>query len=423
MSQTHPSQDTQPGRSLWRNRDFLLLWSGQSVSTLGTGISTFALPLLALALTHSPALAGSLAAVRQAPYLLFSLPAGALVDRWDRKRVMIFCDVGRWLALGSVPLAFALGHLTLAQLYVVGFAEGTAYVFFSLAQIAALPQVVVPAHLSRAYALDNANEYVGALLGPALGAFLIGLAPAIELGSMLAYLADSVSYLFSVVSLRFMRVSFQKERARACGGGRAAVSQRSLWAEIAEGLRFLWGQRRLRLMVLLTTIINFLQSPVTLAVIVLAGRELHLDVQTLGLVVSAGGVGGALGALMAPWLRGRLRFGQIIIGSVLLWSAAALALMAAPSAVVLAVGSGLVSLLWPVYGVTLVSYRLEVTPDALQGRVNSAFRFLSYGSEPLGAALGGALLTALGPRPVLGLIAGGLALSGLVALGTELRKG
>jgi predicted MFS family arabinose efflux permease len=201
------------------------------------------------------------------------------------------------------------------------------------------------------------------------------------------------------------------------------VSQRSLWAEIAEGLRFLWGQRRLRLMVLLTTIINFLQSPVTLAVIVLAGRELHLDVQTLGLVVSAGGVGGALGALMAPWLRGRLRFGQIIIGSVLLWSAAALALMAAPSAVVLAVGSGLVSLLWPVYGVTLVSYRLEVTPDALQGRVNSAFRFLSYGSEPLGAALGGALLTALGPRPVLGLIAGGLALSGLVALGTELRKG
>jgi predicted MFS family arabinose efflux permease len=129
-----------------------------------------------------------------------------------------------------------------------------------------------------------------------------------------------------------------------------------------------------------------------------------------------------LGAALAPWLRARLRFGQIVIASVLLWAVAVLALVVAPAAGVLVVGYGLVSLLWPMYGVTLVAYRLELTPDALRGRVTSAFRFLSYGAEPLGAALGGVLLAALGPRPVLGLIAAGLALCGLVALGTELRK-
>ena len=420
MSQMQVSEEERASRPLWRNRDFLLLWSGQSVSTLGTGVSTFALPLLVLAITHSPALAGLMTAVRQAPYLLFSLPAGALIDRWDRKLVMICCDAVRWLALGSVPLAFALGHLTLAQVYVVAFVEGTAYVLFSLAQLSALPQVVDPAHLSRAYSLDNANEYVGALLGPALGALIIGLAPVIEAGTMLAYLTDSVSYFVSVISLRFIRISFQQERPLA--GTRVAASQRSLRAEIAEGLRFLWGQRRLRLMVLLTTAINFLQSPITLAVIVLGRGALHLDVQALGFILSAGGVGGVLGAVLAPWLRVRFPFGQIIIGSVLLWALAVLALVVAPSAVWLVPGYGLVSLLWPIYGVTLVSYRLELTPDALQGRVNSAFRFLSYGAEPLGAALGGVLLAALGPRPVLGLIAAGLALCGLVALGTELRK-
>ena len=139
--------DVRPSRPLWRNRDFLLLWSGQTVSTLGTNVSTLALPLLVLALTHSPAQAGLLTATRLLPYLLFSLPAGALIDRWNRKAVMIRYDLIRWLALGSVPLAFSIGHLTLIHLYIVAFLEGTAYVFFSIAQIAALPQVVPSAHL------------------------------------------------------------------------------------------------------------------------------------------------------------------------------------------------------------------------------------------------------------------------------------
>jgi MFS family permease len=401
-------------RPLWRNRDFLLLWNGQTISTLGTNVSTLALPLLVLALTHSPAQAGLLTALRLLPYLLFSLPAGALIDRWDRKAVMIRCDLIRCLAIGSVPLAFVLGHLTLIQLSIVTFLDGTAYVFFSLAQIAALPQVVSSDHLPQAYALDTTTEYIGTLVGPSLGGFIIGLAPFVAAGASLAYLADCMSYLVSVISLLFIRVSFQMERA--------VGNKRALHKEIAEGLRFLWRQPLLRIMVVLTMTVNFLLSPVTLVVIVLVQGTLHIDVQTLGIILSAGGVGGILGGVIAPWIRRRIRFGQAIIGSVVVWSMATVLLALAPSALLLAVGVGVLALMWPIYGVILVSYRLSLTPDSLQGRVNSAFRFLSYGSEPLGAALGGVLLVPLGPRVVLALIAVGLALSSFVVSCTALRK-
>ena len=130
--------------SLWRNLDFLLLSSGQIVSVLGSRISSLALPLLVLALTHSPTLAGFLLALDMLPWLLFSLPLGALLDRWNRKTVMILCDVVRLLTLGSVPAAFFLGHLSMVQLFFVAFLSGSANVFFELAQLAALPNIVHP---------------------------------------------------------------------------------------------------------------------------------------------------------------------------------------------------------------------------------------------------------------------------------------
>ena len=414
MNQIDSTQERKtPSRSLWRNRDFLLLWSGQTVSVLGTNISMLALPLLVLAVTHSPAQAGLLTAVRQLPYLLFSLPAGALLDRWDRKKTMIRCDLVRWIVLGSVPLAFMFGHLTLLQLYLVAFIEGTAYVFFSIAQIAALPQVVTKEHLPRAYAMDTTTEYVGQLLGPSLGGFIIGLAPLIIIGANLAFALDSASYLISVITLRFMKVSFQVARTQV---------RRALRKEIAEGLRFLWDQPLLRIMAILTMNGNFLLSPVTLAVIVLAQGTLHVSVQVLGIVVAAGGIGGVLGGFVAPWIRSHVRFGLIIIASIFGWTLALVALALAPSALLLIAGVGLIGFIWPAYGVTLVSYRLSLSPDHLQGRVNSAFRFLSYGAEPLGAALFGLLLSLLNARLVLGIIAAGLALNAIAACFTRLRK-
>ena len=117
-------------KSLWRNRDYMLLWSGQALSDIGGAVSELAFPLLVLAVTHSPAQAGFVAALRALPATLFSLFAGVLVDRWDRKRVMLVCDTGRALSLASIPIAFALGHLTIWQLYITAFLEGTLMIVF-----------------------------------------------------------------------------------------------------------------------------------------------------------------------------------------------------------------------------------------------------------------------------------------------------
>src|SRR5258708_1350164 len=132
--------------SLWRNRDYVLLWSGQMVSSIGTQVSMLAFPLLILAITHSPAQAGIIAALHGLPYALFILPAGALIDRWDRKRVMILCDTGRALALGSIPLALALGRLTIVQLYIVSLVEGTFFIFSTLPTPPFFPTLVSKAH-------------------------------------------------------------------------------------------------------------------------------------------------------------------------------------------------------------------------------------------------------------------------------------
>ena len=127
---------------LWRNRDFLLLVSGQAVSSTGSQISLVAFPLLMLALTNSPALAVLMTALRGLPFALLCLPVGALVDRWDRKRVMILSDAGRAIALGSIPVALALGYITYVQLALVSLIEGSLFVLFNLAESACIPHVV-----------------------------------------------------------------------------------------------------------------------------------------------------------------------------------------------------------------------------------------------------------------------------------------
>jgi MFS family permease len=240
-------------RPLWRNGDFVLLWSGQAVSTLGSTISTLALPLLVLALTHSPTQAGFIAAVQVIPYLVLALPAGALIDRWDRKAVMIRCDLARAAALGSVPLAAVWGHLTAVHLYGVALVTGTALVFFNIAQTAALTRVVPAPQVPRATALDRTADSIAALIGPGVAGILISLTRTTPAGAALAFLVDSLSYLASALSLFFIRIPFQARRT--------PLPERALRAEIAEGLRFLWTHRHIRALALVSMAATLCFSP------------------------------------------------------------------------------------------------------------------------------------------------------------------
>lgn len=411
-----PTSATPP---LWRQRDFLLLWSGQTVSRLGSQVSNIALPLLVLALTRSPAQVGFIAAAQSLPYLLLSLPAGALVDRWDRQRVMIVCDATRFLTMASIPLAYVAGRLEVAQLYAVALVMGLALVFFDAAELAALPRVVPESQLTRAAGLNATAESGAYLVGLGLAGVLIGLARSTVPGAALAYLVDSLSYLISLLTLGFIRLPVQDGQATP---PHVALSLRAVRAEIMEGVRFLWAQRRLRAIALLSTAINLLDGPLMLAVIVLARDELHADARTIGLIFSGSGAGELLGSFLAPWVEARVRLGRALIGAVAVWALAMPLEAAAMSPLMLIAGAALADMMIPIYNVTQVAYRLSLIPDAVQGRVNSAYRLPSYGSQLIGTAGGGVLIGTLGARPVLWLIAGGLALCALAAGLTPLRR-
>jgi predicted MFS family arabinose efflux permease len=313
---------------------------------------------------------------------------------------MIVCDAGRALVTGSVPLAMATHHLTLLQLYLVSLIGGTLYVFYSLAQTACLPRVVAPEHFSAAMALNEAVFSLSLLLGPALAGVLWSI------GHTLPFLVDAVSYAGSVISLCFMRMSFQEERT---------CPTAPLWAQIAEGLRWLWGQRLIRFVSLVTGVYNFLTPGVTLILIVVAQGQ-HISSRALGVMLAMAGVGGLLGALACPWLQRRLPFAVVIR-----WSCVLLALVwplftLAPSVFSLAIVLAVFSALDTIYSVVQYTYRLARIPDALQGRVNSIVRLLFNSLQTLGLALTGVLLERLGPQGTIVLYAGGFALAALAVV-------
>lgn len=369
---------------LWRNRDYMLLWSGQIISTLGTTASAIIYPLLILALTNSPAAAGVAGALGSIPYIIFSLPVGALIDRWDRKKVMILCDIGRGLTLTSIPVAVALNVLTIWQIYLAVFIEGSLFVFFNIAETAALPRVVVKEQLPEAAAQNETAFAAAAIIGPSLGTLLYQ-----TFGRSIPFLVDAISYGISVVSLTFIKSSFQSERV---------IVKRNLRAEIAEGIQWVWRKPLIRYMAFLTGGVNFIYTAIPLITIVLAKQMGANDAQ-IGLIFSIGGVGGIVGSLIGGRVQKRFRFGQVII--VTMWIPALLFLLFSFIHQFFLLGSILLLIYMtvPVYNIVQFSYRLALIPDELQGRVNSSFRLLAFGFQPLGAALSGLLLERIGTTP------------------------
>ena len=367
-------------RALWFNRDYMLLWSGQIVSNVGTQVSQLAFPLLILAMTRSPALAGFAGALRALPYLIFSLPAGALIDRWDRKRLMIICDIGRALSMASIPIAYAFGQLTIIQLFIVSAIEGTLFVFFNIAEAACLPRVVPKSQLPDATAQNMATEGVTTLAGPPLGGALY------LIGSVLPFLADAISYAVSVISLFFIKTNFQEKRT---------VARRRLWVEIGEGLGWLWHQPLIRFMAILTGGNNLVSSGYVLIIIVLA-QNMHASSFVIGVIFAIGGIGGILGAVIAPFIHKRVTFWQGIVGTSWIFALAMPFFIIAPNPFVLGAIISLAFICGPIYNVIQFSYRSALIPDALQGRVNSVFRLIAFGGQPIGLALTGLAIQVIG---------------------------
>jgi MFS family permease len=370
---------------LRRNRDFLVLWSSQLVSTLGSQVSLVAFPLLVLALTGSPAKAGAVGFASSFPALLLYLPAGVLIDRCDRRAVMIAaCAIGA-VALGSIPAALAAGHLAFAHIVVVAFVDGSVTAIFGLTEQGALPLVVHPGQVPEAIARNEARREGAVLAGPPLGGLLYGI------GRALPFVVDAVSYLACALGLLALRTPLQETRD--------APRRRPL-AEIAEGVRWLWNMPFIRASAFGVAGANFIWGGVSIVLVVRA-KEHGASPATVGLIFSLLGAGGLLGALAAPRLTRRLSIPVIVIGA--FWVEAIMigALAATHDPFLLGVLVACAVFPGPAWNATVVAARLTLTPDRLRGRVNSAARLLSGSMIPLGALSAGLLVGATGTTTTL----------------------
>ena len=379
---------------LRRNRDFMLLWITQVVSTVGTRITSVAYPLLVLAITGSPTDAGVVGFAQTLPFLLLYLPAGAYVDRWNRRRMMILCEAGRAAALGSIALAVMFDHVSLAQIIVVAFVEGSLFVFFDLGEGAALPHIVTTEQLPSALAQNQARIQGADIVGQPLGGALFSVSRG------LPFVADSISYLLSLGGLLLIRAPFQQARSAVLG------SQR-LRAEIAEGLRAVWHQPFLRSAVGLVGGMNFVFNALTLVMIVRA-KDFGASAAVIGLMFMFFGVGGLIGAFIAPWVHRRFTSRTVVVAIAWFWCLQMASLVLMPNPWALGVLSGIGALGGAPFNVVINSEVYRVTPDRLLGRVRSTAKLVAWGSIPFGALVAGVLISAFGAGPTFLVLAAGM---------------
>jgi MFS family permease len=357
---------------------FTRLWVAVGVSNLGDGVAAAALPLLAAALTHDPALVAGLAIAQKLPWLLFALPAGVIVDRSDRRMLMWRTDAVRALTVALFALLLALDHGSLALLYALAFALGVAETLFDTAYRSLVPGLVGHDELERANArLYGAEIVAGRFAGPPLGGLLFAAAASAP------FFIDAGSFLLAAVAVFVIAGSFQPSGAHA--------EPAPIRTAVAEGLRWLAHHRLLRSFAVVVSVWHLVWGAGSAILVLYAQELLGIGSAGYGILLATGAFGSVLGSVFAARLASLLGRRNTLAFAVAIAGLAELGLALTSSPVVAGVAlaiSGACAVVWNVISVAL---RQRLAPDALLGRVNSAYRFAAIGAVAVGAALGGAL--------------------------------
>jgi MFS family permease len=398
-----------PSGGLWRHADFLKLWSAETISQFGSQITGLALPLVAIiTLDVSAFQVSALFVIELAPFLLISLPAGVWVDRLPRRPILILGDLGRAALLATVPIAYAFDALTIWQLYGVGFLVGICTVFFDVAYQSYLPSLVDRTALVEGNSKLEISRSAAQLSGPAAAGVLVQ-----ALKAPYAILVDALSFLASGLFVLGIRKQEENVPTRA----ERKESKTSMRTELGEGLRWVLGNPYLRTISMSTATFNFFGSMMQAILAVYLVRSLGMSPFLIGVIYAIGNIGYLLGALTTNRISRRIGVGPAIVVGGMAGIAQLLVPLAPQNAhdavpflvaSVLIVGFGVV-----LYNVTQVSMRQAITPERLQGRMNSSIRFIVWGVMPLGLLAGGALATSFSLRTAIWVGAIGNSLSWL----------
>jgi predicted MFS family arabinose efflux permease len=393
-------------RPLRRNRDFLLLQTGELLSGIGSQSTSIAYPLLVLATTGSAARAGVVAFARTLGWTLFALPAGVAADRWNRRRLMLAADGVQLLAVGGLAATVATGRTAFWMITLVAFVEGTGTALFSAAQAGAMRAVVPARQLPAAAATVTGRMAAVRLAGPPLGGALFGI------GRALPFLFDAVSYAFSVAALLAMRTPFQQARE---------ADPSPLRSRLAAGFRYLWSRPFLRTCAMLFGLANFTGPGILLAVVVI-GRRQGLSGGQVGVLLAAFGACLLLGSFLSPLVRRLLPVRAVLLLELWTWPGSALFLIW-PNVYVLTAAILPTALAIPSTDSVVHGSRIAMTPDRLLGRTESAWSTISLLIAPLGPLAAGILLEAASARATIATFAAfGLALAIWGTLSPSIRR-
>jgi MFS family permease len=400
-----PAQVTLPAASppvpLRRNRDFLLLWTGAGFASLGIQLTFVVYPLLVIWHTGSASAAGFVIAAAVLPHLVVQLPAGVLVDRFDRRRLMIGSDIGCILVSAGVLLAVVLDAIWLPHLMLAAFVHGSLSIFYELAERTAVRHLVHETQLPAALSQNEARKRAVGMLGDPVGSILFSLirwAP---------FLLTLVAHTVSLVELLFIRKRFQSERATG--------ERPTFYADLAEGVRWLWNQPFLRTAMVLIAGSNLVFAGVVLTLIVVI-YDSGTSPAAVGIILAVGGAGGVAGAVSSTWWRRRMPMHAILPAGLLVWTLSIAPLAVVTNPVQLGVLFILIGYIGGALNVMGSVYAVQVTPDAILGRTMSAMMLLGSGANFLGAIVIGVALDGWGvTRTVLGMTTF-MALLGVVAL-------
>lgn len=392
-------QGTQPLKREWLkrlvlNRQFALLWAGQTISAFGSTITGTSIGLVAVLVLHAaPLHLGLLASLEALPVLVFGPFAGILADRMRRRPLLMFADVVRALLLALIPLAALLGRLEMSLLYIVTLLTAILSAFFVVTYQAFVPSLLPPEQLLQGNSRLGLSDALAESVGPTLAGALITL-----VGAPIAIALDALSFLISVLSFGLIKIREPESVARS----KAALS----WHDLREGWLVIWREPVLRASALGGMLHNFCGGTFAALYTLFVVRELGATSLGLGVVISMGGCGAILGALFAPWLARCLGSGRTLILGLLLhvcMNAWTPLIAGAPWLVLisLCITQFAGDIGYEAHALNTLSLRQRLVEERLQGRVHACIHVLNNGIAPLGALLAGGLAQIIGVRPTL----------------------
>ena len=398
--------------SALRNRDFAVIWSGKAVSNLGDGLRNVALIWLVKETTGSAAAMSTVMLCAMLPYLVFGLVAGSVVDLVDRKRVMVWSDIGRGLLSLSVPLLLTLGRLGLPHLCLMAFLMSTLSAFFNPAMTASIPNVVGRDHLLAANALNALTVQVSGIVGPALGGAVVGL-----WGTAPAFLADGVSFLVSAAAIQLARIPGARPAEAGPGAG---LDVRQVLAGVKGGFVFILERPLLASVIGVAVGLNFILAPVEVLLALHVDRVWHAGAQAYGLLGSAVSAGMVAGTLLAAPAAAVIKRETMVWAGVGAMGLALLGLVFGPTPAYGAAACILAGLANPIVNIPLSTWAQQTVPDRVRGRVFGALEVGCQAAVPVALALTGVACDAFGTRAIFA-AASGVTVTGSLALAWVFR--